>query len=281
MKKGPWVKLWRNVLGDEKISFLMRRYGHETFTFWIGLLAHSEDGVLLEDEEVFADACQLEEKRYLEIRGIFLKYHLVEEDEQKHLVIKNWDEYQLSDSTERVRRWREKQKPDETLPKRECNEGVTTEGEVEGEVEGEEEKEGEDACAHEDPPIPTTEAEGQPHDSEPSGSPPHFQIAFHWYSRYTKATARPIAPSERDHLRGLELWRRLGGDLSLVDQAIGIYFDRWSELWFARKGKKAPFTPDFSFGAFCGHIEEILALQSPAAAAPSWREQTGYREEAI
>ena len=83
MKKGPWVKLWRNVLGDEKIAFLMRRYGHETFTFWIGLLTHTDYGVLLEDEEVFADACQITEKRYSEIRGIFLKYGLVEEDEGK------------------------------------------------------------------------------------------------------------------------------------------------------------------------------------------------------
>jgi hypothetical protein len=282
MKKMPWVKLWRNVLGDEKIAFMMRRYGHETFTFWIGLLTHAEDGVLLEDEEIFADACQLEEKRYAEIRGIFLKYGRVKEDEQKHLVVQNWEEYQVGDSTDRVRRFREKQKQDGMLPKRDGNGDETTEGEGELEGEGEEEEDRGSARARE-------EQLGKAEESEevPTSSPPSREIkaaagkampsgavtpqtassgeaARLWYARYSQETGRTILPSERDQARGRELFARLGGNLETIDQAVGVFFNQWAEFWFTRSGKRAPYQPDFSFASFCEHIGELLAAPANA-----------------
>jgi hypothetical protein len=133
MNKMPWIKLWRQTLSDEKIAFLMRRYGHETLTFWVGLLTKAEDGVLLEDEEVFADLCQLEEKRYQEIRGIFLKHGLVVEDEDRHLVIPTWSEYQVGESTERSRRFRDR-KRDATPMQRGGNAEAT--GYIDIELEG-------------------------------------------------------------------------------------------------------------------------------------------------
>jgi hypothetical protein len=130
VNKMPWIKLWRQTLSDEKIAFLMRRYGHETLTFWVGLLTKAEDGVLLEDEEVFADLCQLEEKRYQEIRGIFLKHGLVVEDEDRHLIIPTWSEYQVGESTERSRRFRDR-KRDATPMQRGGNSEATVDIDIE------------------------------------------------------------------------------------------------------------------------------------------------------
>ena len=68
--KNPWVKLWRNVLNDEKISFIVRRYGHECLTFWIGVLTKCEDGILEMDEEIFAELCLVEWKRYEDRKSV-------------------------------------------------------------------------------------------------------------------------------------------------------------------------------------------------------------------
>lgn len=137
---GPWIKLWRSTLADEKVAFLMRRYGHEIFTLWIGLLTQSEEGVLTMDEDVFADLVQIEEKRFGELRGILIKRGMVIENDSGYLEIPNWDEYQTGESTERVRAYRERRKA-ETLQKRPCNEEKRTATEMERvEVEVEEEK---------------------------------------------------------------------------------------------------------------------------------------------
>lgn len=148
MTKMPWIKLWRGVLLDEKISFLIARYGHEVCTLWIGILTSCEDGVLRMDEDVLAALCHIEEKRYQELRGVLLARKLLMVGDEGHLEVPNWDEYQQSESTERVRRYRERQRAsdnsgppsepsiDVTLQKRDCNGDVT--GELEGEGEGEE-----------------------------------------------------------------------------------------------------------------------------------------------
>ncbi|MCX7024586.1 MAG: phage replisome organizer N-terminal domain-containing protein, partial [Spirochaetes bacterium] len=112
--KGPWVKLWRNVFADEVVSFCMRRYGHETAIMWIGILSQADDGVLLMDEDVFADLIQIEENRYRELRGILIKRGLIIENEQGLLEVPNWNEYQTGQSTERARACRERRK-DATL----------------------------------------------------------------------------------------------------------------------------------------------------------------------
>jgi hypothetical protein len=258
----PWFKCYRNILNDETMAFLMRRYGHETLTFWVGLMSQvdQDSGRLELDEDILADLCQLEEKRYAEIRGIFLKYKLVVEEDKK-LVIVNWKEKQQGDSTERVRRHRERQKDatgDETLPKRECNADET------GEEEEEEEREEEEDEEKRIPPAPVKAEKDQQ-----QSQPPHFAVAAHWYARYAKATARLISPSEKDNLRGLELFRRVSGDMALVDQAIGVYFTNWQDLWYARKGKAPPYQADFSFASFCSHIDALLAETSaPTPEAP-------------
>jgi len=147
--KAPWFKVYRNILSDEKIAFLIHRYGHEILSFWIGLMSKvdPDDGVLYEDDEIFAEVCHLEINRYMEIRDVFLKYGLVMEDEDHRLIIINWKAYQLGESTERVRQHRERQRAkssrvepnpgdavpaeerpsngDETLLKRDCNRDET------------------------------------------------------------------------------------------------------------------------------------------------------------
>jgi len=121
------------------------------------------------------------------------------------------------------------------------------------------------------------EEEPLPSPSEPvqaekeEEAPPHFAVANHWYARYARETSRLISPSGKDHLRGRELYQRLSGDMALIDKAIDMYFDRWEDLWYARKGKRAHYTPDFSFACFCSHIDALLAESStaPTRATPS------------
>jgi hypothetical protein len=163
----PWFKVYRNILSDEKIAFLMRRYGHETFTFWMGLMSKvdPDTGIFEKDEDVLADLCQIEEKRFHEIRGIFIKYGLVSEVSGGKLSIIKWKEYQQSESTERVRQFRERQRAarlaesalpsgaapsplpestepprnDETLPKRDGNGSETTDIDIDLDVDREKE----------------------------------------------------------------------------------------------------------------------------------------------
>jgi hypothetical protein len=125
----PWRKIWKNTLTDEKITFLVRRFGHECVTFWIGLITKADDdGVLRMDPEVFAQMCVIEDSRYAEIVGIFVKYKLIEVLDDNELLILNWEKYQYSESHERVARHREEKKERKiyvTEEKHECNAPVT------------------------------------------------------------------------------------------------------------------------------------------------------------
>lgn len=280
--KAPWVKLWRTTSTDEKLRFLVRRYGHECMTYWVALLTQCDDGVLTLEDEIMADLCIIEDSRFQELKGIFVKYGLIEVSGAQTLLPK-WDEYQLSESTERVRAYRERKKA-EALQKRPCNGDVTVDGDVDRE--GEEEKEKENSPGHE--PKPET-PEGSPLDyrnpvehatgpNDPrSGASKLPPAAIAWYKRYSSTTSRLIAPDSRDYQKASDLAVKHGLDPSAplpgLDLAIEEYFTHWDELWFARTGEKGSYRPAYNFGNFALHFDEILDAAQARKPSPSARQK--------
>lgn len=108
MKKMPWVKLATGLLRDEKIHFIIKKYGHDTMVVWAGLLTECNRGVLEMDEEIFAEVCIMDMQRFEEIKKIFIKFELVTQCNGEKLKVTNWEKYQFSDSYERVKAHREK-----------------------------------------------------------------------------------------------------------------------------------------------------------------------------
>jgi len=240
--KNPWIKLYRNVLNDEKVSFILRRYGHDCLTFWIGILTKCDDGVLSMDEDMFADLCLLETKRYEEIRDVFIKRGLVELTDEGQLAVVNWDEYQVGESTKRVRNYRERQCNGDETP---CNAHETEKERLEGEEEGD--KEGEGERAHEAaPPLVKVIEEASPR-----------AVVADWYSalsREINGTAPPEAPKAEAWAAGVVAV--CGGDLAKAKRFRAEYFASWKDLWFAKTKAGAP---DFDFRAYCGNISTLAA----------------------
>ena len=276
--KNPWIKLWRNTLSDEKLSFLIRRYGHECSTFWVALLTKCEDGVLNLDEDVFADLCFMEDKRYQEIRKVFIARGMVAQDEDGRLVVVNWDEYQNGESTDRVRRFRDRQRqpvqpqaespgqPDVTTGnayETACNAHETEMERLDIEGEGEEEGEGDiyaqsreiSAGSSDEPPRART-----PQPTAPL--PDHFELANAWYRRFAHARGILVGPSEKDRLRARDLLACIDGNLPVALKAVDWYFEHWKRYWFAvskptRAGPDSHKKPDYSFPAFCANFAAL------------------------
>lgn len=289
--KNPWIKLYRNVLNDEKVAFILRRYGHDCLTFWVGLLTKCEDGLLTMDEEIFADLCLLETKRFEEIRGVFIKRGLVELDAEGRLFVVNWAEYQQSESTDRVRRFRDSKKPLQgNAPVTPCNADVTacndnetglkrSEGEGELEEDGEEEGEGERAGAT--PPVPAYSVE-QVQDERLVES-----IVSDWYAGLKRETWADAPPSPRDYEHARAIVRLTQGDFPTAQRMREEYFSHWRELWFAcaKADKDKPAdkrAPDFDFRAYCANAitlaARVKAAHAQAAAAGRRAGQTYHAE---
>lgn len=124
MKKMPWVKLAVGLLRDEKIHFIIKKYGHDTMVVWTGLLTECERGVLEMDEEIFAEVCIMDMQRFEEIKKVFIKFGLVTQCNGEKLKVTNWEKYQFSDSYERVKAHREKKSADHVTERNE-NETIT------------------------------------------------------------------------------------------------------------------------------------------------------------
>jgi hypothetical protein len=287
--KAPWVKLWRNILNDEKVSFILRRYGHDCLTFWIGMLTKCEDGVLHEDEDIFADLCLLETKRYEEIRSVFIKRGLVSVDADGLLVVNNWDEYQVGESTERVRRFREKANANnETLQKRECNADETKMERVEGEGELEGDREGEGGGAREDaPPAPDGDDFGEEEVPDQAPASPDA-VVRDWFNALSSFTRARVEPPPKAAAWAQSVISIAGGDMAKVLALRQEYFDSWRELWFAYsrgdKGKpERDRAPDFDFRQYCANIpaiaSRIAAREHPPARPVYPREPPPTPEE--
>jgi len=267
--KNPWVKLWRNTLNDEKVAFLMRRYGHECLTFWIGLLTKADEGVLLMDEDMFADLCLLEEKRYNELRDVFVKRGLVSIDDAGHMVVVNWDEYQVGESTERVRRFRAKAagtqgNGDETP--RNVTETETKRLEGEGELEGEVEEEGEGERASAAPP---------PADVSGTEAATPAAIVADWFGALAQFSHAPATPPPKAENWAMTIVAYSGGNMAKARAIRAEYFEHWRELWFAtcKADKHKPIearAPDFDFRAYCSNAQSIAAriAAKPAPVKP-------------
>lgn len=252
--KNPWIKLYRTVLNDEKISFILRRYGHECLTFWIGMLTKCDDGVLSMDEDMFADLCLLETKRYEEIRDVFLKRGLVELTEEGQLAVVNWDEYQVGESTKRVRNYRQRQCNGNETP---CNAHETEMERLEGEEEEEGEKEGEGERAHEAAPPPVLKIIKSEEPATPRA------IIDDWYAALAKESKSPPPPEPPK----AEAWAAgvvavCGGNLAKARRLREEYFTSWKDLWFAKTKAGAP---DFAFRSYCGNISTLAVRVETAA----------------
>lgn len=100
----PWVKLWSKTIDDEKIRFVIKRYGHDCWTVFTAMLMKSKNGVLELDQEVFADSLFIEEARFQEIKKILSKYDLICIDEEGRPFLPKWDLYQgTQDEIEAIR----------------------------------------------------------------------------------------------------------------------------------------------------------------------------------
>lgn len=137
MNAMPWVKIKTGFLRDEKIHFIVKKYGHDSIVFWTGLLTECRRGVLEMPDEIFAEICIMDIQRLEELKKVFIKLELVTQCNGGKLTVKNWSKYQYSDSYERVKAHRIKSVTT-------CNENetdkkhfVTTEVEEEVEVDSE------------------------------------------------------------------------------------------------------------------------------------------------
>lgn len=295
----PWIKLWRTILTDEKIAFILRRYGHDCMTFWVGVLTRCEGGVLLMEEEIFADLCLLETKRYEEIRGIFIKRGLLGEDEEGRLIVLNWGEYQVADSTERSRECRARKRAATAIPpppsgaglegngdatateqdatpmQRTCNGDATTEGEGEGEAEGE----GGSAQAREAPSPPQANLPGSTPPPSPTPDPDLAaarELVADWYEGLRQKTGVVVTPPPKAEAFALGLVRALGGDIAKARRLREEYFRTWRDHWFAvvRGDMQRPADqrrPDFDFRAYAtsapAHLLAQLAAREERTAA--------------
>lgn len=273
--KNPWIKLYRNVLNDEKVAFILRRYGHDCLTFWVGLLTKCEDGVLTMDEEIFADLCLLETKRYEEIRAVFQKRGLIDLDEQGRVVVANWAEYQQSESSERVRRFRDAKRSSQgnahvtdgngdVTP---CNGDETglkrSEGEGEEEGDGEIEGEGERASAELPAPAVTVPEVQEQRALE--------EVVADWFAGLKRETWVDARPTGKDYENARALLRATRGDVALAKRMRAEYFTHWRDLWFAcaKADKDKPAdkrAPDFDFRAYCANAVTLAARLKSAEA---------------
>lgn len=127
MGKMAWVKVFRGCLRDEKLHYIIKKYGHDSIVFWIGLLTECDLGVLEMDEEIFAEICIMDTQRLSELKKIFAsdKFGLININGEGKIEISNWTTYQYSESYGRVNNFRKKQQ------RQHSNGSVTVEVEVE------------------------------------------------------------------------------------------------------------------------------------------------------
>jgi DnaD/phage-associated family protein len=134
MKNMPWFRLYSDVLTDRKINRICKNTGQAkaiVIGVWVCLLSLANEspkrGVLMLADDIAYTLDDLEDETGMprEIIG-----QLIDEFRAHGMVagqtiiqIANWDkrQYQSDNSTERVRRFREKQQQDETFLKRFSN----------------------------------------------------------------------------------------------------------------------------------------------------------------
>jgi hypothetical protein len=112
MKK-PWRKLYISTPNDEKLRFMITKYGHECSFIWMALLTRADDdGVVSMERDVLAYLCIVDEARLGELLTAFSKKGFISIADDESITIVNWHEYQdvESESAERVRNWREKKR---------------------------------------------------------------------------------------------------------------------------------------------------------------------------
>lgn len=121
MKTMPWRKLWRSTANDEKLRSMITRYGHECAWIWTCILTQADDsGAFKTELEDLAYLTITAPDRLTELLGVFARkglitYGINDADYPVPLIeidVANWTEYQQteSESAERVRRWRERQR---------------------------------------------------------------------------------------------------------------------------------------------------------------------------
>jgi N-terminal phage replisome organiser (Phage_rep_org_N) len=105
--KGPWVKLWRKMLTDEKLQVLIEDHGDKAFRVWVTLLARAEDGIISESRRILSSITQSKPAILEKILADMKSLEMIELDDTQ-IVICKWNEYQDSESKDRVRRLRER-----------------------------------------------------------------------------------------------------------------------------------------------------------------------------
>jgi len=106
--KGPWVKLWRNILTDEKLKVLIEDHGDKAFRVWITLLARCEDGMVFDDRRILESITQTKGQKLEALLSDMQTLDMIRL-ENKQIIIVKWKEHQEGTSTHRTRAFRERQ----------------------------------------------------------------------------------------------------------------------------------------------------------------------------
>ena len=124
--KGPWVKVWRKVLTDEKLALVTELHGDKAFRVWMTLLLRSEDGKVLETRQLLSSLVKTKRPTLDRILETMSEVGMIEISGEGQIIIPKWNAYQECDSVKRVRRYRERySNATETLHERDKDENVT------------------------------------------------------------------------------------------------------------------------------------------------------------
>ena len=95
------------MLTDEKLQVLIEDHGDKAFRVWVTLLARAEDGIIFESRRILSSITQSKPAILEKILADMKSLEMIELNDTQILILK-WNEYQDSESKERMRALRKR-----------------------------------------------------------------------------------------------------------------------------------------------------------------------------
>ena len=95
------------MLTDEKLQVLIEDHGDKAFRVWVTLLARAEDGIISESRRILSSITQSKPAILEKILADMKSLEMIELNDTQILILK-WNEYQDSESKERMRALRKR-----------------------------------------------------------------------------------------------------------------------------------------------------------------------------
>ena len=95
------------MLTDEKLQVLIEDHGDKAFRVWVTLLARAEDGIISESRRILSSITQSKPEILEKILADMKSLEMIELNDTQILILK-WNEYQDSESKERMRALRKR-----------------------------------------------------------------------------------------------------------------------------------------------------------------------------